>query len=166
MTHVGSDIEHRQTAEEAMEESTTQGNRPSELSAKITQGCLIFVLAIVAIIGCCSIFILPSEEERDAERRSWRVAARQALDGSAIEAAMVSFEAYSGTLDVTLNRSTTQSWEQVSCDHQRAALLELFKRWKLRYGPTAHTVTLRSYTGREIGLIKRTVTSGFRFHCG
>ena len=83
-----------------------------------------------------------------------------------MEKGVASFDAYSGTLEATFNRGTMKSWDRADCDHQLAALLELFERCKRHYGTTAHTVVLLSYTGREIGLIKRTVTSRFRFHCG
>lgn len=86
----------------------------------------------------------------------------EALSGSVIESGVLRYEGYTGTMDVTLDQAMTVAWELKTCDTQRANLSVLFRKWKYRYGDTAHTVVLRFYTGREIGKFSR--LRGF--HCG
>ena len=124
-------------------------------------GCLVVITAITACVGACVTLITPSENERTAERRSDREAAEQALSGSAIEEGVLSFEAYSGTLDVTANPALAGAWEASTCETQRANVSALFEKWRYRYGDEAHTVILRSSTGREIGKYSKL----WGYHC-
>ena len=88
-----------------------------------------------------------------------------ALSGSVLEGHVVRSEGYYGTLDVTSDQTFTIAWEAAGCDAQRANLSVLFRKWRYRYGEEAHTVVIRSYTGREIGRVKRSLWSGLQYHC-
>ena len=68
------------------------------------------------------------------------------LDGN-----LLRVKGYAGTPDLTLTGDFMAAWEQADCDTQRANLSVMFRKWKYQYGDMAHTVVIRSWSGREIG---------------
>lgn len=109
-----------------------------------------------------------TERRREAERRrNSTPQAERAVRQSVLAGEVVWVEGYTGTMDVHANEAFTVAWEKASCDYQRANMLELFRGWRRSYGNEAHTVILRSWTGREIGRISQSAWSGgMRYHCG
>ena len=75
---------------------------------------------------------------------------------------LLSIEGYAGTLDLTLTPEFTAAWSQAGCDAQPANLSVMFRKWKYQYGDTAHTVVIRSWSGREVGKF----SSLWGYHCG
>lgn len=104
---------------------------------------------------------LRADLEREKEARKKR-APERAVSGSVLDGHVLRVEGFSGTLELTLTPEFTTAWEMAGCDAQRANLSILFRKWKYQYGDTAHTVTVRSWSGREIG----EYSSLWGYHCG
>ena len=67
-------------------------------------------------------------------------------------------DVYDRQLYIDINEGATiESW---GCDQQRELMRHLFQKWQEQL-PTARLVSLRSYTGREIGRY----STVFGYHC-
>lgn len=97
-----------------------------------------------------------------AEEERREHAPEQAVSGSTLDGNVLRIEGYTGTLELTLTPEFTDAWERAGCDMQRANLSIMFRKWKYQHGDVAHTVILRSWSGRTIGKF----SSLWGYHCG
>ena len=102
--------------------------------------------------------------------RDRKAGIEESLAESAIAAGIVSHEADPefGLLTVTVDEAMTVAWERASCDIQRnnmAVLMSAMERHSARPSGTWHSVELRSFSGRTIGSVERSLFSGVVYHC-
>jgi len=74
--------------------------------------------------------------------------------------------AFSGALVITIDRSATRAVALTDCDQQRDVVSAVGNKWIDLIGKSNFlSVEVRSYTGRKILEVERTIFSGLKYHC-
>lgn len=73
---------------------------------------------------------------------------------------------WSGSLFMTLDQSATRAVALTDCDTQRDVVSAIGNKWIDLIGKDKFvSVEVRSYTGRKILEVEKTVFSGLKYHC-
>lgn len=116
-------------------------------------------LVIALVIGVAAVAII------EAARAQGKDGPPAFLKDSGFDGCVTFHKDYGETVVLMFSRACTIFWERQSCDTQRDGVASMYLLYK-KARPNAHTVTVWSDTGRSIGQVKRTVFSGFKYHCG
>lgn len=127
-------------------------------------GGLFLVGFLLVILGAWYVACWPEPEspEQESDPKSAELLAlgdRAAFD-SMVAQFVTMTDVYDRQLYIDINEGATILYEGWGCDQQRELMRHLFQKWQEQL-PTARLVSLRSYTGREIGRY----STVFGYHC-